>query len=119
MPTGDLSRENARHECGTLRCVRGTVVRTPASTLQPLWRLFQPYACVCVCSLHARVYLRESVRVQQHTHVPRRSVFAEEGEGSSLAARMKGETWTIKDRESSRRQVNGEPAREYETDDRS
>lgn len=44
MPGGDLSRENARHECGTLWCVRGTVVRTlhgsMGSTLEPPWRLF-------------------------------------------------------------------------------
>lgn len=35
IPAGDLSRENARHECGTLWCVRGTVVCTLNSVGTP------------------------------------------------------------------------------------
>lgn len=35
IPAGNLSRENARHECGTLWCVRGTVVRTLNSVGTP------------------------------------------------------------------------------------
>jgi len=35
IPASDLSRENARHECGTLWCVRGTVVCTLNSVGTP------------------------------------------------------------------------------------
>lgn len=67
----DLSRENARHECGTLWCVRGTVVRTlhgsMGSTLEPPWRLFHVhvsprvrYIPTCVCA-YACKYVRAPV----------------------------------------------------------
>lgn len=57
MPLGDLSRENARHECGTLWCVRGTVVRTLGSVGSTLHshRSCFTFARVCVSALYVHV----------------------------------------------------------------
>lgn len=44
----DLSRENARHECGTLWCVRGTVVCTLNSVGTPHPLPWRSVVCHCV-----------------------------------------------------------------------
>lgn len=71
MPGGDLSRENARHECGTLWCVRGTVVRTlhgsMGSTLEPPWRLFHVHVSprVRYTDIFLYVCVRTCVRIRR------------------------------------------------------
>lgn len=68
---GDLSQENARHECGTLWCVRGTVVRTLNSVGTP-----HPHSgavrrsCATVCGY---------VHVHPHNHATRGRVEARGG----------------------------------------
>lgn len=115
MPVGDLSRENARHECGTLWCVRGTVVRTlgsVGSTLHSHRSCFTfARACVCLHCMCTCACSRTAFVRRQHTHVPRRRVRVFAGkerttEGQGAIGRSKG------DGEIRRRQVNGGRKRE-------
>lgn len=111
MPVGDLSRENARHECGTLWCVRGTVVRTlgsMGSTLEPSWQFYVHvcmYVCMCVCAC-PRTRLCADCTPTCRVGVFVCSLREREGE------KQRGVGRTKRDREIRRRQVNGGRKRE-------